>query len=376
MKAEYLRKLLFPLEIKEMLPLPDKYRNIVDTKIRETEAILSSDKENCSVPSCSYAGCSYSSTYSEDASHTEASYKDSARKLLIIGPCSADNEESVIEYLNRLRPIQEQVKSKLLIIPRLYTNKPRTTGDGYKGMLHQPAPSSETDFYNGIIATRRLHIRAVTETGFACADEMLYPDNYEYLDDLIAYVAVGARSVENQQHRLTASALNAPVGMKNPTSGDFSVMLNAIHAAQNPHTFMYRGWEIKSSGNKFAHAILRGYTNKHGEPQPNYHYEDLLRLADMYVNNESYLNPSAIIDVNHANSGKKPFEQPHIVMDIINSMKYNSTIRKLVKGFMVESYLVDGCQSVGGSTYGQSITDPCLGWDKTVRLISDIAENI
>ena len=297
------------------------------------------------------------------------------RLLLIIGPCSADNEDSVIDYISRLCPIQEKVKDKIFIVPRIYTNKPRTNGGGYKGMLHQPDPTGKSDLYHGIVATRHMHMRAVRETSFVCADEMLYPENHPYLDDLLAYVAVGARSVEDQQHRLTASGIDVPVGMKNPTSGDYSVMMNAIFAAQSAHTFIYRGWEVHSKGNPHTHAILRGYNNKHGQAQPNYHYEDIVRLCDYYDSME-LVNPAVIIDTNHANSNKDPFEQPRIIMDVLNSAKHNERIAKLVKGFMVESYIEDGAQKVGGGVYGRSITDPCLGWEKTKDLILRIADHI
>ena len=297
------------------------------------------------------------------------------RLLLIIGPCSADNEDSVIDYISRLCPIQEKVKDKIFIVPRIYTNKPRTNGGGYKGMLHQPDPTGKSDLYHGIVATRHMHMRAVRETSFVCADEMLYPENHQYLDDLLAYVAVGARSVEDQQHRLTASGIDVPVGMKNPTSGDYSVMMNAIFAAQSAHTFIYRGWEVHSKGNPHTHAILRGYNNKHGQAQPNYHYEDIVRLCDYYDSME-LVNPAVIIDTNHANSNKDPFEQPRIIMDVLNSAKHNERIAKLVKGFMVESYIEDGAQKVGGGVYGRSITDPCLGWEKTKDLILRIADHI
>ncbi len=299
----------------------------------------------------------------------------SNKLLLIIGPCSADNEDSVVDYISRLCPLQEKVEDKILIVPRIYTNKPRTNGGGYKGMLHQPDPTGKSDLFKGIIATRNMHMRAVRETGFVSADEMLYPENYQYLDDLLAYVAVGARSVEDQQHRLTASGVDVPVGMKNPTSGDYSVMMNAIFAAQQGHTFIYRGWEVHSQGNPHTHAILRGSTNKHGQTIPNYHYEDLVRLCDEY-DKMDLVNPSVIIDTNHANSGKNPYEQPRIIKDVLNSAKHNERVASLVKGFMVESYIVDGAQKVGGGCYGQSITDPCLGWEKTERLILDIAEFI
>lgn len=340
MNMEFERKLSIPMEVKEKYPLTGQISDSVEKTTLELKRIIdgSSDK-----------------------------------LLLIIGPCSADNEDSVIYYISRLCPVQEKVKDKILIVPRIYTNKPRTTGDGYKGLLHQPDPNKEPDMFKGIIATRELHMRAVKETGFACADEMLYPENYKYLDDLLAYVSVGARSVENQQHRLTASGIAVPVGMKNPTSGDLSVMMNAILAAQHRHTFIYRGWEVHSHGNPYAHAILRGYTNKHGQHLPNYHYEDLIRLCDFYDERELE-HPAVVVDANHSNSNKNPFEQPRIMKDVLHSCKCNDRVSKLVKGFMVESYIEDGAQKIGGGCYGKSITDACLGWEKTERMIYDIAE--
>lgn len=293
--------------------------------------------------------------------------------VLVIGPCSADHEDSVLDYISRLRKVQEKVKDKILIIPRIYTNKPRTTGDGYKGMLHQPDPTEKPDMLKGILTIRDLHIRAVSETGFTCADEMLYPENHRYLSDLLGYVAVGARSVENQQHRLTASGIKIPVGMKNPTSGDISVMMNSITAAQHSHTFIYRGWEVNTNGNPYAHAILRGYVDKKGQAHPNYHYEDLSQLCDIYAN-FSLTNPAVIVDTNHSNSGKKPFEQVRIAKEILHSMRDNEDVKKMVKGLMIESYIEDGAQKIGESVYGKSITDPCLGWEKSERLILDIAE--
>ena len=295
------------------------------------------------------------------------------RFVLIIGPCSADRQDAVLEYLHRLAKVQEQVKDKIYIIPRIYTNKPRTVGTGYKGMLHQPDPDKPADMLEGILAIRRLHTRAANELGFTCADEMLYPENYPYLTDVLSYVAVGARSVENQTHRLTASGLDIPVGMKNPTGGMLSVMMNAITAAQHPHTFVYAGWEVKSKGNPLAHAILRGYTHKQGTSAPNYHYEDLMFVRDMY-DKAGLKNPSVIVDTNHANSGKKYAEQPRIAKEVLHSMRLSPDIRSLVKGLMVESYLLDGNQAPGGNTYGQSITDPCLGWEKTERMILELAE--
>lgn len=295
------------------------------------------------------------------------------RLLLIIGPCSADNDDSVIDYISRLRGVQEKVSDKILIIPRIYTNKPRTTGDGYKGMLHQPDPHKSEDMLKGVVAIRNLHIRAIKETGFTCADEMLYPENHRYLSDVLSYVAVGARSVENQQHRLTASGFDIPVGMKNPTGGDISVMMNSITAAQHSHTFIYRGWEVESQGNPLAHAILRGYVNKHGQSIPNYHYEDLIHLAETYDKSD-LANPAVIIDTNHANSGKKWTEQPRIAKEVLQSCRHSADIKKIVKGLMIESYIEDGAQKPEECVYGKSITDPCLGWDKTEKLILELAD--
>ena len=295
------------------------------------------------------------------------------RFILIIGPCSADRDDSVIDYILRLRSVQEKVADKILIIPRIYTNKPRTTGDGYKGMLHQPDPNKGEDMLKGVVAIRNLHIRAIKETGFTCADEMLYPENYRYLSDVLSYVAIGARSVENQKHRLTASGLDIPVGMKNPTAGDISVMMNSITAAQHGHTFIYRGWEVESYGNPLAHAILRGYVNKHGQSMPNYHYEDLIHLAES-CEASGLLNPAVIVDTNHENSGKRWHEQPRIAKEVLHSCRHSRDIRKIVKGLMIESYIEDGAQRCDENIYGKSITDPCLGWEKTERLIYDLAE--
>ncbi len=295
--------------------------------------------------------------------------------LLIIGPCSADNEVSVMDYIYRLVDLQEQVKDKILIIPRIYTNKPRTTGEGYKGMATQPDPHKEPDLLEGLIAIRKLHARAIEETGFVCADEMLYPENYRYLDDLLSYVAVGARSVENQQHRLTSSGIRVPVGMKNPTSGDLSVMLNSIRAAQISHTFLYRGWEVQSDGNPLCHAILRGSVNKHGRSMQNYHYEDLALLFELY-SARNLENPAVIVDVNHNNSNKKYLEQIRISLEVLHSRRHNSDIKNMVKGLMIESYIEDGNQSVDGGVYGKSITDPCLGWEKSRELVLRIADNL
>ncbi len=336
------RKLSIPMEVKEMYPVSAKMADDIDKRITQLKKIISGEDN---------------------------------RLIMIIGPCSADREDSVIDYILRLREIQEKIADKIFIVPRIYTNKPRTTGDGYKGILHQPDPNEKPDMFKGIIAMRQLHMHAVSETGFACADEMLYPENNKYLDDILGYVAVGARSVENQQHRLTASGLDVPVGMKNPTCGDFSIMMNAITAAQHKHTFIYRGWEAHSQGNPYAHAILRGYMSKHGESLPNYHYEDLLRVCRLY-SETSLTNPAVIIDTNHANSGKKPLEQPRIIKEVLSSCKYDSAVNKMVKGFMVESYIEDGCQKIGEGIYGKSITDPCIGWEKTERLLLEIADMI
>ncbi len=297
---------------------------------------------------------------------------ESDKFVLIIGPCSADCEESVMDYIHRLKRLQEQVEDKILIIPRIYTNKPRTTGDGYKGMIHQPDPTDKPDMLKGLLAIRHLHTRAIDETGFSCADEMLYPENYRYLDDLLGYVAIGARSVENQQHRLVSSGMTIPVGMKNPTSGDYSVMLNSITAAQHSHDFIYRGWEVTTSGNELAHAILRGSVNKHGQAIPNYHYEDLIRLYEFY-SAKNLANMGVIVDTNHSNSNKQFGEQVRISKEILHSMRHSNDIKKMVKGLMIESYIEDECQKIGEGVYGKSITDPCLGWERTEKLVLDIA---
>lgn len=340
MDMEFTKKLAIPMEVKEMYPLTGRTNEIVEEQIAKIKRVLDG-KDN--------------------------------KLLLIIGPCSADNEDSVIDYISRLRPVQDKVSDKIVIVPRIYTNKPRTTGDGYKGFVHQPNPNQKPDLFKGIIAVRELHMRAVRETEFACADEMLYPENHKYLDDLLAYVAVGARSVEDQQHRLTASGLGIPVGMKNPTGGDNSVMLNAIMAAQHKHTFIYRGWEVHSNGNPYAHAILRGFSDSSGRSMPNYHYEDLIRLCDSY-DEKGLVNPGIIVDTNHANSGKNPFEQPRIIKEVLYSCRHSETIGRHVKGFMVESYIEDGAQKIGDGVYGKSITDPCLGWEKTEKMIYEIAD--
>ena len=340
MNMEFGRQLTIPMEVKKMYPLEDSLRDIVLERQQQIQDIFSGKDD---------------------------------RLVLIIGPCSADREDSVLDYISRLRKVQDKVEDKIFIIPRIYTNKPRTTGSGYKGMLHQPDPEKKPDMFKGIVAIRSMHIRALRETGFSCADEMLYPENHRYLDDILGYVAVGARSVENQQHRLVASGMNIPVGMKNPTGGDLSVMMNSITAAQKGHTFIYRGWEVSSQGNPYTHAILRGYMNKHGESLPNYHYEDMMHLLNLYAAGD-FQNPACIIDTNHSNSGKKPFEQVRIVREVMAARRYKTELQHLVKGFMIESYIEDGCQAVDGGVYGKSITDPCLGWEKTERLILDLAD--
>lgn len=298
---------------------------------------------------------------------------ESNKFLVIIGPCSADNEDSVCDYVSRLAKVNEKVKDKLILIPRIYTNKPRTTGDGYKGIVHQPDPEKGEDFLGGLIAMRKMHIRAIEESGLTAADEMLYPENYRYVYDILSYVAIGARSVEDQQHRLTVSGFDVPAGMKNPTSGDFSIMLNSVYAAQHPHSFIYRGWEVNTTGNELAHTVLRGSVNKYGRSLPNYHYEDLDTLLNLY-NERDLKNPACIIDSNHNNSNKQYEQQVRIVKEVMHSRKLNSDIHSLVKGVMIESYIEEGCQKVGGGVYGKSITDPCLGWEASERLIYDIAE--
>ena len=293
--------------------------------------------------------------------------------LLIIGPCSADNEDAVCDYVNRLARINDKVKDKLILIPRIYTNKPRTTGEGYKGIVSQPDPEKKPDFTSGLIAMRKMHIRAIEESGLTAADEMLYPDNWGYVEDILSYVAIGARSVEDQQHRMTVSGFDVPAGMKNPTSGTLSVMLNSIYAAQHPHSFIYRGYEVSTGGNPLAHAVLRGSVNKHGRSLPNYHYEDLAMLHSLYQEFD-LVNPACIIDANHNNSNKEYEQQIRIVKEVMHSRKLNSDIHNMVKGVMVESYIEEGCQKIGEGIYGKSITDPCLGWEESERLIYDIAE--
>ena len=311
----------------------------------------------------------------KDAAIRDVFTGDSDKFLVIIGPCSADREDAVIDYVNRLAKVQEKVKDKLILVPRIYTNKPRTTGDGYKGLLHQPNPEGKPNLYQGLIAIRKLHMRVIEETGFSTADEMLYPENLTYLSDVMSYVAVGARSVENQQHRLVASGIDVPVGMKNPTSGALSVMLNAVHAAQHGHEFIYRSWEVKTQGNPLTHTILRGAVNKHDQCLPNYHYEDLKLLLDLY-NERNLKNPACIIDANHSNSNKKYMEQIRIVKEVLHSRRHSDDIRNFVKGVMIESYIEPGSQKVGEHIYGKSITDPCLGWEDSERLLYEIAEGL
>ena len=341
MNMQFFRKLPIPMEIKERFPISADIEKTRKERVDELKLALSGQSD---------------------------------KFVLVIGPCSADHEDPVLDYIYRLRGVQEKVKDKIIIVPRIYTNKPRTTGEGYKGMLHQPDPNADPDIMKGIVAIRQLHIRAIAETGLGCADEMLYPENHRYLSDVLTYVAVGARSVEDQQHRLTASGLDIPVGMKNPTAGDISVMMNSIKAGQCSHVFCYRGWEVKSAGNPYTHAILRGYVDKHGQSHPNYHYEDLAALSEAYKAS-GLANPACIVDTNHSNSGKKYLEQIRISREVLNSRNLSPDIKSLVKGLMIESYIEDGCQKISADeVYGKSITDPCLGWEKTERLIYDIAE--
>ena len=342
MQMNFHRKLPIPQDVKKDYPLTER---MIEVKAARDEAI-------------------------------RAVFDGSSDKfILVIGPCSADHSEPVLEYISKLRKIEEQVKDKIIIIPRIYTNKPRTTGQGYKGMLHQPDPDAKPDMYKGIVAIRELHLAALRDYDFSCADEMLYPENYRYLSDLLSYVAVGARSVENQQHRLVASGIGAPVGMKNPTGGDLSVMMNSIVAAQSSHTFIYRGWEVTSEGNPYSHAILRGYIDFAGRNVSNYHYEDLLRVEELYEKS-NLTNPSVIVDTNHNNSGKKYLEQVRIAKDIVYSRNQNTDIKRLVKGLMIESYLEDGACKAEEHIFGKSITDPCLGWEKTEKLILDLADKL
>lgn len=342
MRMQFIKKIPSVEEIIELMPLPENIRIIKEKRDKEIESILEGSDQ---------------------------------RFILIIGPCSADNEDSVCDYISRLVKVQEKVKNEILIIPRIYTNKPRTTGEGYKGMVHQPDPHKEPDLFEGIKAIRKLHIRALTEFHMPAADEMLYPENYKYLTDVLGYIAIGARSVENQQHRLTVSGADVPVGMKNPTSGDFSVMLNSIFAAQKPHNFIYSNWEVKTTGNPYTHAILRGAVDSYGKNIPNYHYEDLIHIATEYEK-LNLKNPAIIVDTNHANSMKKYDEQPRIASEILHSKKNHSLLGKMLKGLMIESYIEEGKQGIGENIYGKSITDACLGWKDTEKLIYNIAEKL
>jgi len=343
MQMEFIRKLPVPKTLKEEFPLPDDVKKIKEDRDGQIRDIFTGKDD---------------------------------KFILIVGPCSADREDAVMDYMHRLADINDKVKDKVFIIPRVYTNKPRTKGVGYKGMLHQPDPTKEEDMLAGIIAIRDMHTKVVKETGFTCAEEMLYPDNHRYLSDILSYVAIGARSVENQEHRIVASGIGIPAGMKNPTAGDLSVMMNSITAAQSSQKFIYRGWEVKTNGNPLTHAILRGYVDAFGRSHPNYHYEDLEHVCELYNKDSSLVNPAVIVDCNHNNSGKRYLEQVRIAKDVLHSMKQNSDINKMVKGLMIESYLEDGCQSASEGVYGKSITDPCLGWEKTERLIFDIAESL
>jgi len=340
MSFEFIKKLPTPAEIREEHPLPQSLAEIKRERDAEIRKVITGE---------------------------------SNKFLVIIGPCSADNEDAVCDYIYRLAGVNEKVKDKLILIPRIYTNKPRTTGEGYKGMIHQPNPEKKPDLLAGLIAIRKMHIRAIEESGLTAADEMLYPENWRYLSDILSYVAIGARSVEDQQHRLTVSGFDVPAGMKNPTSGDLSVMLNSVYAAQHPHTFIYRGWEVKTSGNELTHTVLRGAVNKHGNNIPNYHYEDLNLLLEMY-NKMELVHPACVIDTNHSNSGKKYEQQIRIAKEVMHSRKLNSDIHGLVKGLMIESYIEEGCQKIGDGVYGKSITDACLGWEDSKRLIYELAE--
>ncbi len=342
MNMQFFRKLPIPQQVKQDYPVTDEMQAAKAARDAEVQAIFKGESE---------------------------------KFILVIGPCSADHREPVLEYISRLRILQDKVQDKIFIIPRIYTNKPRTTGEGYKGMLHQPDPDEKPDMYKGIVAIRELHMSALKDYGFTCADEMLYPENHRYLSDLLAYVAVGARSAENQQHRLTASGLDCPVGMKNPTGGDLTVMMNSIRAAHASHTFIYRGWEVKSAGNPFTHAILRGYVDFAGKSVSNYHYEDLVKLNELYLAS-GLANPTVLVDTNHNNSGKRYLEQIRIANEVVTSRSYNPDIKKLVKGLMIESYIEDGAQKIGEHTFGKSITDPCLGWEKTEKLVLELAEKL
>lgn len=342
MQMRFNRKLPIPMEIKNQFPISEKGMKCKIERDEEIKKIFTGESD---------------------------------KFLLIIGPCSADSEEPVMEYVHRLARIQEEVADKILIIPRIYTNKPRTTGKGYKGMLHQPDPEKKPDLLEGIISIRRLHTRVVEETGLTSADEMLYPENHRYISDLLSYVAVGARSSEDQIHRITGSGVGIPCGMKNPTSGDLSVMMNSVIAAQSPQMFLYRGWEVETDGNPLAHAILRGSVDRHGVNHPNYHYEDLNFVYDLYAKSE-LKNMACIVDTNHSNSGKQYLEQIRIAKEVMHSRRQNDHIKQLVKGFIIESYLEDGCQKIGEGIFGKSITDPCLGWEKSRDLIYTIADQL
>lgn len=341
MNMKFIRKLPVPKELKEDFPIDASIAAIKEDRDRQLADIFTGKDD---------------------------------RFVLIIGPCSADREDAVLDYMHRLAEVSEKVKDKIFIVPRVYTNKPRTKGLGYKGMLHQPDPEKDEDMLAGIIAIRELHTKVIRQTGFTCAEEMLYPANHRYLSDLLGYVAVGARSVENQEHRIVASGVGIPVGMKNPTAGDMSVMMNSITAAQSPQKFIYRGWEVETEGNPLAHCILRGYVDKFGRSHPNYHYEDLELVFESYKKDPSLVNPTVIVDCNHNNSGKRYEEQIRISKDILHSRRWNDDIKNLVKGLMIESYIEDGCQKIGEGVYGKSITDPCLGWEKSERLILDLAD--
>lgn len=340
MGFDFIKKLPTPAEIREEFPLPEHLVKLKEERDKEIKAVITGE---------------------------------SNKFLVIIGPCSADNEDAVCDYISRLAKVNEQVKDKLILIPRIYTNKPRTTGEGYKGIVHQPDPEKKPDFLQGLIAMRKMHIRAIEESGLTAADEMLYPENWRYVSDILSYVAIGARSVEDQQHRLTVSGFDVPAGMKNPTSGDLTVMLNSVYAAQHPHSFIYRGWEVNTDGNELAHTVLRGSVNQYGRSFPNYHYEDLSRLLEMYQT-MNLKNPATIIDANHNNSGKQFKQQIRIVKEVMHSRKLNSDIHNFVKGVMVESYIEEGNQKIGEGIYGKSITDACLGWADSEKLIYDIAE--
>ena len=340
MNMEFKRKLPTPQTIKDMYPISEELAQKKPATDRQIRAILTGEDD---------------------------------RLLLLIGPCSADREDAVLDYAVRLRTLQDRVADKLLIVPRIYSNKPRTTGDGYKGMLHQPNPNGQPDLLNGLIAIRKMHMKVLEQTGFSSADELLYPENYYYLSDILSYAAIGARSVEDQQHRLIASGLDVPVGMKNPTSGDLTVMMNSIQAAQHAHTFLFSQWEVHSKGNPLAHAILRGSTNKFGRSLPNYHYEDLNQLCELYAKS-GLQNPGVIIDTNHANSAKHWDQQPRIAKEVLHSTRHSEDIRRMVKGLMIESYLLDGNQKPEGGVYGLSITDACIGWEKTEQLVLELAD--